>query len=86
MNAELLERVERVFFCCMGLPQTEDRSWQNPVRSAFSAVLPCFLLPRSRLLRMRGKLIMVDVFQTGYICISDIFISLKCVLVFIRKL
>lgn len=43
-------------------------------------------LPSSRLLRIEGKVSIVDRFQTSHICILDIFISLKCVLIFIRKL
>lgn len=75
-------------FVLRGAPShTEGRSWWGWVRSAHLALWPPYcLLPRSGLWRMRRKLIIVDVFQTSHICISDIFISLKCVFIFIRKL
>lgn len=71
-ECQVLERVEEGIFCCAGLPCT-----QRAVVGAAVVRLHYCLEPRSRLLRMRGKLVIVDVFQTGHICILDIFISLK---------
>ena len=63
------------------------QSPQTWVKAECWAVLvPYFLFSASRLLRIKGRVITVDIFQNSHICISDIFVSLKCVLMFIRKL